>query len=93
MAPTIPTIAEQGYAGYNIVPWYGIVAPKGTPPDVIKKLNVTINQLLKEPAFREKLASTGAEPLGGSIADFEAFIKQEIPRTEELVKQSGVTMQ
>lgn len=93
MAPSIPTIAEQGYPGYNIVPWYGIAAPKGTPADVVKKLNASINKLLKDASFREKLASTGAEPLGGSIAEFESFIRQEIPRTEELVKQSGVTMQ
>jgi tripartite-type tricarboxylate transporter receptor subunit TctC len=93
MAPNIPTIAEQGYSGYNIAPWYGVVAPKGTPPEVVKKLNAAINQLLKDPAYREKLAASGAEPLGGSVAEFEAFIKQEIPRTEELVKQSGVTMQ
>lgn len=93
MAPNIPTIAEQGYSGYNIAPWYGLVAPKGTPPEVVKKLNAAINQLLKDPAYREKLAASGAEPLGGSVAEFEAFIKQEIPRTEELVKQSGVTMQ
>lgn len=93
MAPHIPTIAEQGYPGYNIVPWYGVVAPKGTPADVMKKLNASINRLLKDASFREKLASTGAEPLGGSVADFDVFIRQEIPRTEELVKQSGVTMQ
>lgn len=93
MAPHIPTIAEQGYPGYNIVPWYGVVAPKGTPADVMEKLNASINRLLKDASFREKLASTGAEPLGGSVADFDVFIRQEIPRTEELVKQSGVTMQ
>ena len=93
MAPHIPTIAEQGYPGYNIVPWYGMVAPKGTPADVMKKLNASINRLLNDASFRDKLASTGAEPLGGSVADFDVFIQQEIPRTEELVRQSGVTMQ
>lgn len=93
MAPNIPTIAEQGYPGYNIVPWYGIAAPKGTPADVVKKLNTSINRLLKDEGFREKLAATGAEPLGGSIAEFDAFIRQEIPRTGDLVKQSGITMQ
>ncbi|MEO7954835.1 MAG: tripartite tricarboxylate transporter substrate binding protein [Polaromonas sp.] len=93
MAPTVPTVAEQGYPGYNIAPWYGLVAPKGTPPEVVKKLNAAINQLLIDPSFREKLAATGAEPMGGSIADFETFIKEEIPRTEELIKLSGVSMQ
>lgn len=93
MAPNILTIAEQGYPSYNIAPWYGLVAPKGTPTEVVKKLNTAINQLLSDPSFREKLAATGAEPMGGSIADFDAFIKEEIPRTEELIKLSGVTMQ
>ena len=93
MAPNVPTIAEQGYPSYNIAPWYGVVAPKGTPSEIVKKLNVAINQLLTEPSFREKLAATGAEPMGGSVAEFDEFIKEEIPRTEELIKLSGVTMQ
>lgn len=93
MAPEIPTIAEQGYAGYDIAPWYGIVASKGTPRDVVTKLNVSINKLLKDPTFRERLAATGAEPRGGSTSDFEAMVGAEIPRTEKLVKQSGVTLQ
>jgi tripartite-type tricarboxylate transporter receptor subunit TctC len=93
MAPGIPTIAEQGYPGYDIAPWYGIVAPKGTPADVVSKLNVSINRLLKDPEFREKLAATGAEPMGGSVADFKAMVNAEIPRTEKLIKASGVTLQ
>jgi tripartite-type tricarboxylate transporter receptor subunit TctC len=93
MAPEIPTIAEQGYAGFDIAPWYGIVAPRGTPAEVVGKLNVSINKLLKEPGFRERLASTGAEPRGGSVSDFNAMVSAEIPRTEKLVKQSGVTLQ
>ncbi len=92
-APEIPTIAEQGYAGFDIAPWYGIVAPKGTPADVVGKLNASINKLLSTPDFREKLAVTGAEPRGGSVTDFNAMIGAEIPRTEKLVKQSGVTLQ
>ncbi|SOZ97715.1 Extra-cytoplasmic solute receptor [Cupriavidus taiwanensis] len=92
-APEIPTIAEQGYAGFDIAPWYGIVAPKGTPADVVSKLNVSINKLLKAPEFRERLAATGAEPRGGSVGDFSAMVSAEIPRTERLVKQSGVTLQ
>ncbi|MDO5624796.1 MAG: tripartite tricarboxylate transporter substrate binding protein [Pseudomonadota bacterium] len=93
LAPEVPTIAEQGYPGYDIAPWYGIVAPKGTPPAIVRQLNTSINQLLQEPAFRDSLAGTGAEPRGGSVADFEAMVKEEIPRTEKLVRQSGVTMQ
>jgi tripartite-type tricarboxylate transporter receptor subunit TctC len=93
MAPDVPTIAEQGYPGYDIAPWYGIVAPKGTPADVVDKLNAAINKQLRDPAFRDKLAATGAEPRGGSVAEFQAMVDTEIPRTQQLVKQSGLTMQ
>lgn len=93
MAPNIPTVAEQGYAGYDVAPWYGIVAPGGTPKPIVDKLNASINRMLKDPDFRAKLATTGAEPRGGSVADFEAMVNAEIPRTEQLIKQSGMTLQ
>ena len=93
MAPEIPTIAEQGYPGFDIAPWYGLVASKGTPPAVVAKLNTSIERLLKDPAFREKLMRTGAEARYANPADFAAMVKTEIPRTEKLVQQSGVTMQ
>ena len=93
MVPEIPTIAEQGYPGFDIAPWYGIVATKGTPPEVVAKLNASIERLLKDPAFREKLVHTGAEALFANPTDFAAMVKTEIPRTEKLVKQSGVTLQ
>lgn len=93
MAPDIPTIAEQGYPGYDIAPWYGIVASPGTPQTIVARINAEINKLLQEPAFRERLVATGAEARGGSVADFEAFVRREVPRTEKLVQQSGIVMQ
>lgn len=93
MAPDIPTIAEQGYPGFDIAPWYGIVASHGTPAAVVARLNTEINKLLTTPEFRERLVATGAEARGGSVADFEAFVKAEIPRTEKLVRQSGISLQ
>jgi len=93
MAPGIPTVAEQGYPGYDVAPWYGIVAPGGTPKPVVDKLNASINRMLKDADFRAKLAATGAEPSGGSPADFNAMVEAEIPRTEQLIKQSGMTLQ
>ncbi len=93
MAPDIPTIAEQGYPGFDIAPWYGLVASHGTPPAVVSRLNAEINRLLSTPEFRERLVATGAEARGGSTADFEAFVKAEVPRTEKLVRQSGITLQ
>ncbi|AOB26136.1 Bug family tripartite tricarboxylate transporter substrate binding protein [Bordetella bronchiseptica] len=91
MAPQIPTIAEQGYSGYDIAPWYGLVAPHGTPAPVLDKLNQAVNKVLADPALRTKLAETGAEPQGGSREQFAAFIKAELPRTRKLVEQAGIT--
>jgi len=93
LAADIPTIAEQGYPGYDIAPWYGIVAPSGTPEPILEKLNVTINKVLNDPTFRTTLADTGAEPRGGSRDEFKAFIESEIPRTQQLVEQSGLSLQ
>lgn len=93
MAPDIPTIAEQGYPGFDIAPWYGIVASPGTPAAVVTKLNTSIERLLKDPAFREKLLQTGAQARFANPADFGAMVKKEIPRTEKLIKESGVTLQ
>ena len=93
LAPDIPTIAEQGFAGYDIAPWYGIAAPDGTPEPILNKLNTAINKVLDDPTFRAKLAETGAEPRGGSRASFAEFIQTEIPRTQKLVEQSGISVQ
>ena len=93
LAPDIPTIAEQGYAGYDIAPWYGLVAPEGTPAPILDKLNRAVNKVLADPALRGKLAEAGAEPRGGSREEFAAFIKAEIPRTKQLIDQAGITPQ
>ncbi|WP_459618026.1 Bug family tripartite tricarboxylate transporter substrate binding protein [Bordetella sp. 2513F-2] len=93
LAPDIPTIAEQGYAGYDIAPWYGLVAPGGTPEAILEKLNQAVNKVLAEPALREKLAGAGAEPRGGSREEFAAFVQAEIPRTRKLVEQAGISPQ
>ncbi|WP_251865132.1 tripartite tricarboxylate transporter substrate binding protein [Achromobacter sp. Marseille-Q4962] len=93
LAPAIPTIAEQGFAGYDIAPWYGVVAPRGTPAPILDKLNQAINKVLAEPGLRGKLAEAGAEPQGGTREEFAAFIKNELPRTQKLIQQAGISPQ
>ncbi|OZI19797.1 MFS transporter [Bordetella genomosp. 9] len=88
-APDIPTIAEQGYPGYDIAPWYGIVAPAGTPTPILDKLNAAINKALQSGELRTKLAEAGAEPYGGSRESFKELIAKEIPRTRKLLEQAG----
>jgi tripartite-type tricarboxylate transporter receptor subunit TctC len=89
-APDIPTIAEGGLAGYELVAWQGVVAPAGTPRPVVDALAAQIKKLLDNPSTRERFTSIAIEPLPGSTPDsFGDYIKSEVERWAEIVKKSG----
>jgi tripartite-type tricarboxylate transporter receptor subunit TctC len=89
-SPDIPTIAEGGLAGYELVAWQGVVAPAGTPRPVVDALAAQIEKLLADPATRERFINIAIEPLPGSGPDkFAAYIKSEIERWADIVKKSG----
>ncbi len=90
LAPDIPTIAEAGLPGYEARAWYGIVAPSRVPRVIVLKLNSQINELLKNTQFREALIARGAVPMGGSVNDFEKFLKNEVQKYAAVVKASGI---
>ena len=75
--PTLPTTAEQGYPTVEIGHWAGLLAPQGTPQPIIDRMNAELQAALKAPEVAEKLAPTGIEPAGGSVAEFAAFITSE----------------
>jgi tripartite-type tricarboxylate transporter receptor subunit TctC len=87
--PNVPTINESGYKGFDAVTWFGLLAPAGTPKDVIAKLNAEFNKALQSPELRKKLGDEGADPAGGTAEQFAALIKDEIPRWGKVVKESG----
>jgi tripartite-type tricarboxylate transporter receptor subunit TctC len=87
--PNVPTINESGFKGFDAVTWFGLLAPAGTPKDVIAKLNVEFNKALQSPELRKKLGDEGADPAGGTPEQFAALIKDEIPRWGKVVKESG----
>lgn len=87
--PNVPTINESGYKGFDAVTWFGLLAPTGTPKDVIAKLNTEFNKALQNPELRKKLGDEGADPAGGTPEQFAALIKDEIPRWGKVVKESG----
>jgi len=90
IAPDIPTIAEAGLAGYELVAWQGVVAPAGTPRPVVDELAGQIGKLMADPATREKLTAISLEPLPPSTPDsFAAYIKSEVDRWAVIVKNSG----
>ena len=89
----VPTIAEAGVPGYEVVGWYGIAAPANTPRDVINKLFGEIANILQSPETREKLAADGAEPVGSTPEQFAAFIQSEIDKWSRVVKSSGIKVE
>lgn len=88
-----PTIAEQGYPGYDIYPWYSIVAPKGVPKDVLEKFRTVLAQSLKDPKLVEKLQSTGAEVTPMSAPAFAEMVRLDAINTEKLVRTAGISLQ
>ena len=92
-APDVPTVAEQGYPGFDATAWFGILAPAGTPDPIIRKVNADVAKALAEPAFRAKLTQFGLELEEKSTPEgFSAFIKREIPRIGEIVKSAGIKL-
>jgi tripartite-type tricarboxylate transporter receptor subunit TctC len=89
-APDIPTIAEGGLKGYELVAWQGVVAPAGTPRAVVDQLADQINRLMADPATQEKLTAISLTPLPPSTPDgFAAYVKAEVDRWAPIVKASG----
>jgi tripartite-type tricarboxylate transporter receptor subunit TctC len=89
LMPELPTLAESGMPGFEAAAWQGIVVPTGTPADIIQKLNVEVNKALANPDVRSRLAAQGADILGGSPAEYAAYLRTEIPRWTKAVKDSG----
>jgi tripartite-type tricarboxylate transporter receptor subunit TctC len=87
--PNVPTINESGYKGFDAVTWFGLLAPAGTPKDVIAKVNAEFNKALKLPELSKRLEDEGADPAGGTPEEFAALIKADIPRWGKVVKDSG----
>jgi tripartite-type tricarboxylate transporter receptor subunit TctC len=87
--PNVPTIQEAGFKGFEAVTWFGLLAPAGTPKEIITRLNVEFNKALQVPELRKRLRDEGANPVGGTPEQFAALIKDEIPRWGRIVVESG----
>ena len=90
--PDLPTISEAGVPGYVTTAWGGLVAPLNTPRDIISKWNTETNRALQSPQLKERYAAIDAEPVGGSVAEFAAFVKAESVKWGEVVKKSGAKL-
>ena len=93
MWPDLPTIASQGLPGFDVSAWFGLVAPAGTPPAVITKLNTVVRQVMDTPAVKDSLNRQGVEIQTGTPAEFASYIRAEITRWAGVVKQSGAKLE
>ena len=87
--PEVPTIAEAGFPGYEAAAWQGVVAPAGTPAEVVKRLNEALARVMDLPDVRERLVGAGLDPAGGSPEDFARHIRAEIAKWSKVAKDVG----
>lgn len=92
LAPDVPTVAESGLPGFESNTWFGIYGPKGLPTDIVARLNTEFNKAIQSQDVKDRLAKLGAEPVGGTPAQFAAMVKQDSARWGKLIKDRKITV-
>ena len=90
LMPEVPTVSESGLGGYETVAWFGVLAPAGTPKDIVNRLSAELATIARSPEMRERLSSLGAEPVGGTPEAFAAVIARDIAKWTALSKSVGI---
>jgi tripartite-type tricarboxylate transporter receptor subunit TctC len=88
--PNVPTVQEQGIAGYDVASWNGIASPAGTPADVVDRLNRAVREALAAPAVQDRLAKLGVRPQAGTPAELQALLAGEIKRWAEVIRMAKI---
>jgi tripartite-type tricarboxylate transporter receptor subunit TctC len=88
--PDVPTVAESGVEGYESVGWVAVVAPKGTPPEIVDRLNAHLQEIVALPSMRSRLETLGFEPAAGSAVDLGTLIVTEHGKWGTVVKNAGL---
>jgi len=91
MLPEVPTVAEQGYPGFEAVNWYAFVAPGKTPNDILEFWNKELVKVLKDPEVRKQLDQQGLEPAPGSREDLARYIDRETEKWGKVVRDAHIT--
>ena len=90
--PDVPTVSEAGLAGYDSTGWFGLVAPAGTPPAIIKRLHAEFTAALNDEALKSQMRSSGMEPLATSVEGFDAYIKSETLKWAKVIRQAHIKL-
>lgn len=90
--PEVPTVAEEGYPGFEVAPWYGFMAPAGTPRPILEKLNAEINKILQMDDVKAVFAAQGVSIVGGSLQDFERYFKDQSRKWEPVIRSAHISL-
>jgi len=95
LLPDVPTVSETGLGleGFEVLGWFGLYAPAGTPADVLRRLNAEVNALIAQPATVQRFAELGAEPLGGPPEALAAFLRTEQDKWGKVIRELGIKLQ
>lgn len=88
--PELPTFAQAGVPGVDVVTWFGLFAPAGTPPEVVRQLHAAATAALKDEMVQKSLATMGDESVGSSVSDFAAFVRSEHQRWVQITRSAGI---
>lgn len=89
----VPTVAEFGYAGFDAIFWIGLLAPRGTPDAAIARINAEVNAVLKDPDIVTQFAVQGATPVGGTPADFGAYIRKDVETSGRVIRDANIKVE
>ena len=93
LMPELPTVEEASVPGYQYHTWFGMWAPKGTPPAIIDKLHGEVTKALADPFIQQRIGDTAGEPSTMALKDIEPFVKAEIAKWAEVVKRAGIKVE
>jgi tripartite-type tricarboxylate transporter receptor subunit TctC len=93
VAPELPTIAEAGFAGFEVIGWFGWLAPAATPRPIVDRLNAELVRALRLPEVRERLLSQSTEPVGNSPQEFAAFMRREHEKWSRVIRAANIRVE
>jgi len=93
LAPKVPTLAEEGVAGFEVDLWYALSAPAGTRKDIVGRYNAVVNEILASPEVKEQFAKQGLVPVGGTPQELTELIAKDLPRWAKVVKDAGISLE
>jgi tripartite-type tricarboxylate transporter receptor subunit TctC len=92
-SPDVPTIAEQGYPEYEFVTWYGMAAPRGTPPEVLARLNAELNRALQDPEVKAKISAAGGDIAGGTPEQLAEILRRDVIKYRKIFAETGIKIE